>query len=105
MGGGEAICKGNPWKYISAIQQGNTGKQLRPKVDGKLGNKMIDNRGVSRESLPSAQLVSIYFDAVIEEYEKSIPEHIRDSQTETIERHELEERKWTTHLWRNRQVN
>ena len=71
-----------PWRYIIYLQQGHMGTQLRPKLDGQIGAK-ISNKGVSQGSPLSAQLFTIYFGAMLQEYDNSLHGQIRQTQQET----------------------
>jgi len=77
--------KGTPRRYISAQQQVHTRAQLRPQIDGKLGNgNKRQQRGFPRGPL-SAQLFTIYIDAMIHDYDKALPDTIKQTHPETYE--------------------
>ena len=80
--------------------KGRNVTQLRPKIDGELGNAINDNKGVFRGIPMSAKLFAIYFGAVIRDDDNAYPDEIRQTQSATYEGNEFEERTITTHLWR-----
>ena len=73
---GQFSTKGLPRRYIRALQQGHNGKQLRPKLDGQLGEK-INNKGVPQGIPLSAQLFVIYFDSMLPDYDNALPDNIK----------------------------
>lgn len=68
--------KGTPWINFRAIQEERTGTQLRPKIDGKLG-KASDDKCVLQGIPHSAQLSTIYFDAILNEYGRTLPGELK----------------------------
>ena len=80
--------KGLPRRYKRALQQGPTGTQLRPKLDGQLGGE-INNEGVSQGSPLSAPLLTIYFDATLQDNDNVLPGKIEQAQQETYGRNEF----------------
>ena len=80
------------------MQQGRNGTQLRPKIDGQLGTSI--NKGAIQGSPLCAQRFALYFDAMLNYYDNAIHWEIKQAQSETIERNEIDGRIWTNHLWK-----
>jgi len=88
--------KGMPRRCIGALPQGRSGAQLRSKIDGELGDSI--NKGGLRGIPLSAHIFAIRFGAILSDYDNSLPEEIKQAQSETIGRNEFASRKRPIHL-------
>ena len=97
--------KGIPWAYIPSLQQGHKGTQLRPKIYGQLGKEVGSNRGASQGIPPIDQPFTIHFDAMPYYYANALHGEIKQTQPETYESNEFEERKMDNKLWGKPNIN
>ena len=90
--------RGLPSNLIKIIRMGHQGTKLRPKNNGIIGEKVINNKGVFQGSPLSAYLFIIYIESMMEDYNNSLkPETIQNMPNLTIRNNE-EEQNWSGFL-------
>ena len=72
------------------------------KKDGQRGKRYRQHQGAFQGRPLSDQLFTIYFDAMINDYDNALPDEIKQTQPDTYERSEFEGRKTTNIIWKKR---
>ena len=88
---------GLPREWIREIRAGHTNNTLRPKIQGQLGGKIKNDKGVFQGSPLSALLFIIYQNEMMEEYQELCDAQLR-TQPQLKIRSEDNELKWPKHV-------